>query len=93
MLTDSGGIQEETTYLGVPCFTLRDNTERPVTIRAGTNTLLGLDPARIAEIPDLLGPGTADGPVEPPPLWDGHAAERVADAIADDPALGRGGAD
>ena len=48
VLTDSGGIQEETTYLGVPCFTLRDNTERPVTIRAGTNTLLGLDPAAIA---------------------------------------------
>ena len=55
VLTDSGGIQEETTYLGVPCFTLRDNTERPVTVRAGTNTLLGLDPARIAEIPGLLG--------------------------------------
>ena len=51
MLTDSGGIQEETTYLGVPCFTLRDNTERPVTVRAGTNTLLGLDPARIARDP------------------------------------------
>ena len=51
VLTDSGGIQEETTYLGVPCFTLRDNTERPVTIRAGTNTLLGLDPARIARDP------------------------------------------
>ena len=51
VLTDSGGIQEETTYLGVPCFTLRDNTERPVTIRAGTNTLLGLDPAAIAGDP------------------------------------------
>ena len=51
VLTDSGGIQEETTYLGIPCFTLRDNTERPVTVRAGTNTLLGLDPSRIAEIP------------------------------------------
>ena len=49
-----GGIQEETTFLGVPCFTLRDNTERPVTVRAGTNTVLGLDPARIAEIPELL---------------------------------------
>ncbi len=54
VLTDSGGIQEETTYLGVPCFTLRDNTERPVTIRAGTNTLLGLDPAAIAGIPAAL---------------------------------------
>ena len=54
VLTDSGGIQEETTYLGVPCFTLRDNTERPVTVRAGTNTLLGLAPERIAEIPALL---------------------------------------
>ncbi len=53
VLTDSGGIQEETTYLGIPCFTLRDNTERPVTIRAGTNTLLGLDPAAIAGIPPL----------------------------------------
>ena len=62
MLTDSGGIQEETTYLGVPCFTLRDNTERPVTIRAGTNTLLGLDPARIAEIPALLGAAAAEAP-------------------------------
>ena len=54
VLTDSGGIQEETTYLGIPCFTLRDNTERPVTIRAGTNTLLGLDPAAIAGIPAAL---------------------------------------
>jgi UDP-N-acetylglucosamine 2-epimerase (non-hydrolysing) len=81
VLTDSGGIQEETTYLGVPCFTLRDNTERPVTIRAGTNTLLGLDPARITEIPGLLGgAGTADP--QPPPKWDGKAAERVADVLA-----------
>jgi UDP-N-acetylglucosamine 2-epimerase (non-hydrolysing) len=80
VLTDSGGIQEETTYLGVPCFTLRDNTERPVTIRAGTNTLLGLDPARIAEIPDRL-EGRGEAP-EPPPMWDGKAAERVAGVIA-----------
>ena len=81
MLTDSGGIQEETTYLGVPCFTLRDNTERPVTVRAGTNTLLGLDPARIAEIPGLLDE-RGEPPAEPPPLWDGHAAERTAEVIA-----------
>ncbi len=80
VLTDSGGIQEETTYLGVPCFTLRDNTERPVTIRAGTNTLLGLDPDRIAEIPDLL-EGRGDPP-DPPPMWDGKAGERVAEVIA-----------
>jgi UDP-N-acetylglucosamine 2-epimerase (non-hydrolysing) len=80
VLTDSGGIQEETTYLGVPCFTLRDNTERPVTIRAGTNTLLGLDPARIAEIPGLLRsePGK---PPQPPEKWDGRAAERIADIL------------
>jgi UDP-N-acetylglucosamine 2-epimerase (non-hydrolysing) len=81
VLTDSGGIQEETTYLGIPCFTLRDNTERPVTIRAGTNTLLGLDPAAIATIPTRLGERPASRP-EPPPLWDGRAAERIADVIA-----------
>jgi UDP-N-acetylglucosamine 2-epimerase (non-hydrolysing) len=81
VLTDSGGIQEETTYLGVPCFTLRDNTERPVTVRAGTNTLLGLDPAAIARIPAELAARPAERP-EPPPLWDGHAAERIADVVA-----------
>jgi UDP-N-acetylglucosamine 2-epimerase (non-hydrolysing) len=79
VLTDSGGVQEETTYLGVPCFTLRDNTERPVTVRAGTNTLLGLEPEHIDEIlPSLARAQTA---IEPPPLWDGHAAERVADVL------------
>jgi UDP-N-acetylglucosamine 2-epimerase (non-hydrolysing) len=82
VLTDSGGIQEETTYLGIPCFTLRDNTERPVTVRAGTNTLLGLDPAAIAGIPAALAKRSSEK-LEPPPLWDGHAAERIADAIAD----------
>jgi UDP-N-acetylglucosamine 2-epimerase (non-hydrolysing) len=81
VLTDSGGIQEETTYLGIPCFTLRDNTERPVTIRAGTNTLLGLDPAAIAGIPAALAERPAERP-EPPPLWDGRAAERIADVVA-----------
>jgi UDP-N-acetylglucosamine 2-epimerase (non-hydrolysing) len=79
VLTDSGGVQEETTYLGVPCFTLRDNTERPVTIRSGTNRLLGLDPSRIADIlPALAVSEFAPGC---PPGWDGRAAERVADVI------------
>jgi UDP-N-acetylglucosamine 2-epimerase (non-hydrolysing) len=82
VLTDSGGIQEETTYLGIPCFTLRDNTERPVTVRAGTNTLLGLAPERIAEIPDLLSQRRATHP-QPPEKWDGHAAERLAAVLAD----------
>ncbi len=83
VLTDSGGIQEETTYLGVPCFTLRDNTERPVTIRAGTNTLLGLEPAAIAGIPAALAT-RGEAPSEPPPLWDGHAAQRIADVLLAD---------
>jgi len=65
----------------VPCFTLRDNTERPVTIRAGTNTLLGLDPAAIGRIPAALA-DRGEGPPEPPPLWDGHAAERLAEVVA-----------
>ena len=81
VLTDSGGIQEETTYLGIPCFTLRDNTERPVTIRAGTNSLLGLDPAAISTIPASLDE-RPDPPAEAPPLWDGHAAERLAEVVA-----------
>lgn len=79
VLTDSGGVQEETTYLGVPCFTLRDSTERPVTVRAGTNTLLGLDPERIDDIvPALARPKSV---THPPPLWDGFAAQRVADVL------------
>jgi UDP-N-acetylglucosamine 2-epimerase (non-hydrolysing) len=81
VLTDSGGIQEETTYLGIPCFTLRANTERPITITAGTNTLLGLDPAAITQIPQALAKRPAKRP-EPPPLWDGHAAERIANIVA-----------
>jgi len=81
VLTDSGGIQEETTYLGIPCFTLRDNTERPITITAGTNTLLGLDPAAIAQIPQALAKRPAKRP-GPPPLWDGQASERIADILA-----------
>jgi UDP-N-acetylglucosamine 2-epimerase (non-hydrolysing) len=81
VLTDSGGVQEETTYLGVPCFTLRDNTERPVTLRAGTNTLLGLDPARIADILPALA-DTDGGAFRAPPGWDGHAADRVSGILS-----------
>lgn len=80
VLTDSGGIQEETTYLGTPCFTLRDNTERPITVEIGTNTLLGLDPGRIAGIPDLIGKGP-ERPPGIPELWDGRASERIAESL------------
>jgi UDP-N-acetylglucosamine 2-epimerase (non-hydrolysing) len=81
VLTDSGGVQEETTYLNVPCFTLRDTTERPVTVRSGTNTLLGLAPERIAGIPAALGDGRY-GAINAPPLWDGRAAIRAAQVLA-----------
>jgi UDP-N-acetylglucosamine 2-epimerase (non-hydrolysing) len=82
VLTDSGGVQEETTYLGVPCFTLRSTTERPVTISEGTNTLLGLDPERIDEIPALLG-SSRDSVAGRPFLWDGRAAERLVETLLD----------
>jgi UDP-N-acetylglucosamine 2-epimerase (non-hydrolysing) len=79
VLTDSGGVQEETTALHVPCFTLRENTERPVTVTHGTNTILGLEPSRIGEVPALA--AAAVRPAAGPPLWDGRAGERAADAI------------
>jgi UDP-N-acetylglucosamine 2-epimerase (non-hydrolysing) len=75
------GIQEETTFLGIPCFTLRDNTERPITIERGTNVLLGLAPERIGEVPALIGE-RGRRVVEPPPRWDGHAAERIVEVLA-----------
>jgi UDP-N-acetylglucosamine 2-epimerase (non-hydrolysing) len=81
VLTDSGGIQEETTFLGVPCFTLRDNTERPVTIELGTNVLLGLDPRRIDEVPGLIRAGLSR-PARVPPRWDGRAAGRIVDVLS-----------
>jgi UDP-N-acetylglucosamine 2-epimerase (non-hydrolysing) len=81
VLTDSGGIQEETTYLGLPCFTLRANTERPITVSIGTNTLLGLDPKRIADVPELLAETRAKEAAIPP-LWDGKASERIAGVLA-----------
>ncbi|MGE5413224.1 MAG: non-hydrolyzing UDP-N-acetylglucosamine 2-epimerase, partial [Syntrophomonadaceae bacterium] len=79
VLTDSGGIQEETSALDVKCFTLRDTTERPVTFERGTNTMLGMDPDRIRTIPALLESDTR--PHGQIPLWDGRAGERAADVI------------
>jgi UDP-N-acetylglucosamine 2-epimerase (non-hydrolysing) len=81
VLTDSGGIQEETTFLGVPCLTLRENTERPITESMGTNMLLGLKPERIREAPDLLAQ-VRERAHRVPPLWDGHAAGRIVDVLA-----------
>jgi UDP-N-acetylglucosamine 2-epimerase (non-hydrolysing) len=80
VVTDSGGVQEETTALGIPCFTLRENTERPVTVTHGTNVLLGLDPARLDEIPDRLESVPTHAT---PPLWDGRAGSRAAQSIVD----------
>ena len=81
VLTDSGGIQEETTALGVPCLTLRDNTERPVTVDEGTNVIAGTDPAAIVSLArQVLRTGGKRGRI--PPYWDGHAAERIASATA-----------
>jgi UDP-N-acetylglucosamine 2-epimerase (non-hydrolysing) len=80
VITDSGGIQEETTYLGVPCLTVRENTERPITVKIGTNTVVGRDPKRIREeVGLIITGGKKKGQI--PPLWDGHAAERIAEII------------
>ena len=80
VLTDSGGIQEEATFLGIPCLTLRDNTERPVTVSMGTNVLLGLKPDRIAELPALVEEIRARE-TKVPPLWDGTAADRIVEVL------------
>jgi UDP-N-acetylglucosamine 2-epimerase (non-hydrolysing) len=81
VVTDSGGIQEETTYLKVPCLTLRNNTERPVTVTMGTNTLVGQDGTMLrAELTRILQGKQKQSTV--PPLWDGHAGERIAEILS-----------
>jgi UDP-N-acetylglucosamine 2-epimerase (non-hydrolysing) len=78
VITDSGGVQEETSALGVPCFTLRSSTERPVTVELGTNTILGVEPERMANVVELLDRPKRGVPI---PLWDGSAGVRAARTI------------
>jgi UDP-N-acetylglucosamine 2-epimerase (non-hydrolysing) len=81
VITDSGGIQEETTYLGIPCLTMRENTERPITVSLGTNCLVGCNPDKLrSELAQILAGKGKKGTV--PPLWDGRAGERIAALLA-----------
>jgi UDP-N-acetylglucosamine 2-epimerase (non-hydrolysing) len=80
VITDSGGIQEETTYLQIPCLTLRSNTERPITVTTGTNVLVGQDRNKLrSELHKIYDGKAKAGAI--PPLWDGHSAERIADVL------------
>ena len=80
VITDSGGIQEETTYLGVPCLTLRSNTERPVTVTLGTNVIVGQERDKLSsELSKIVAGKAKKGTI--PPLWDGHAGDRIADVL------------
>lgn len=81
VLTDSGGIQEETTSLGIPCLTLRENTERPVTVELGTNVIVGTDTEKIVTAANAALNGASSSRLSQVPLWDGHAAERILDVL------------
>jgi UDP-N-acetylglucosamine 2-epimerase (non-hydrolysing) len=79
VVTDSGGIQEETTILGVPCLTVRPNTERPITVTHGSNQLV--EPGEVVAVVGRILEDGADAPKARPPLWDGHAGGRIADVM------------
>ncbi|HEX5883949.1 MAG TPA: UDP-N-acetylglucosamine 2-epimerase, partial [Pyrinomonadaceae bacterium] len=81
VLTDSGGIQEETTALGIPCLTLRENTERPITVEMGTNVVVGTDTTKIVAEATAALNGSAKKTTRQPPLWDGRTSERILDAL------------
>ena len=83
VLTDSGGLQEETTVLGIPCLTLRENTERPITVDAGTNVIVGTDSQRITSAAfRALDGSTRTSPAGAPALWDGHTADRIVEELS-----------
>lgn len=81
VITDSGGVQEETTYLGVPCLTYRDNTERPVTVTNGTNRLIGSDPRELVRRAHDVLRGERRNTATKPALWDGHSSERIVEVV------------
>jgi UDP-N-acetylglucosamine 2-epimerase (non-hydrolysing) len=82
VITDSGGIQEETTYLGIPCLTVRENTQRPITVSMGTNVLVGRDRDKLrSELSRVLGSDPKKRTV--PPLWNGHSGERIAEILVE----------
>ena len=91
VVTDSGGVQEETTWLGVPCLTFRDGTERPVTVTVGTNTVVGRDPGRLRDAIEAGLAGGAPRRGRRPDLWDGRAAERIARVLTGEAGGGHGG--
>ena len=91
VVTDSGGVQEETTWLGVPCLTFRDSTERPVTVTVGTNTLVGRDAGRLRDALRLVLAGAGRAAGRRPDLWDGRAAERIAGVLTREVGAGHAG--